>query len=153
MADNVVATNKGKKTKPRKGHWIPVVAGFLRKDGKILVGQRPENNSLAGQWEFPGGKIEIGESPEQALARELNEELGIEAEVGDLKLACSHSYGEVGILILFFEILYWKGEPRAKHHMMLEWIHPEELKSRKIPEANRKILDRIYKALGIEWRK
>jgi 8-oxo-dGTP diphosphatase len=149
MADNVVTANKGKKTKPRKGHWIPVVAGFLRKDGKILVGQRPENNSLAGQWEFPGGKIEIGETPEVALVRELNEELGIEAEVGDLKLACSHSFGEVGILILFFEILYWKGEPRAKHHMMLEWIHPEELQSRKIPEANRKILDRIYKALGI----
>ena len=153
MADESDVTLKNKKPKHRKGHWIPVVAGFLRKDGKILVGQRPENNSLAGQWEFPGGKIEIGETPEQALARELHEELGIEADVGDLKLACSHSYGDVGILILFYEILYWKGEPRAKHHMMLEWIHPEELKTRKIPEANRKILDRIYKALGIEWRK
>lgn len=144
---------KPRKPKIRKGHWIPVVAGFLRKDGKILVGQRPENNSLAGQWEFPGGKIESGETPEQALARELDEELGIEAEVGDLKLACTHSYGDVGILILFYEILYWKGEPRAKHHMMLEWIHPEELKHRNIPEANRKILNRIYKALGLEWPK
>jgi 8-oxo-dGTP diphosphatase len=144
---------KSRKPKIRKGHWIPVVAGFLRKDGKILVGQRPENNSLAGQWEFPGGKIESGETPEQALARELDEELGIEAEVGDLKLACTHSYGDVGILILFYEILYWKGEPRAKHHMMLEWIHPEELKHRNIPEANRKILNRIYKALGLEWPK
>ena len=153
MAEEDDLTHQRKKTKPRKGHWIPVVAGFLRKDGKILVGQRPENNSLAGQWEFPGGKIEVGESPEQALSRELFEELGIEAEVGDLKLACSHSYGDVGILILFYEILYWKGEPRAKHHMMLEWIHPEELETRKIPEANRKILDRIYLALGVEWRK
>ncbi len=145
--------NMTKKAKTRKGHWIPVAAGFLRKDGKILVGQRPENNSLPGQWEFPGGKIEPGETPEQALAREMEEELGIEVEVGDLKLACTHSYGDVGILILFFEILYWKGEPRAKHHMMLEWIHPEELKTRNIPEANRKILDRIYKALGVPWQK
>lgn len=140
-----------KKTRTRRIHWIPVVAGFLRKDGKILVGQRPENNTLAGQWEFPGGKIELGEIPEDALARELREELGIEATVGELKLACTHEYGDIGILILFYEILYWKGEPKAKHHMMLEWIHPEELSHRKIPEANKKILDRIYKALGVEW--
>jgi 8-oxo-dGTP diphosphatase len=145
--------DKTRKVKNRKGHWIPVVAGFLKKDGKILVGQRPENNSLPGQWEFPGGKIEPGETPEQALTRELQEELGIDAEVGDLKLACTHSYGDVGILILFYEILFWKGQPKAQHHMMLEWIHPEELKHRNIPEANRKILDRIYKALGLEWRK
>lgn len=145
--------DRARRTKTRKGHWIPVVAGFLKKDGKILVGQRPENNSLPGQWEFPGGKIEPGETPEIALVRELQEELGITAEVGDLKLACTHSYGDVGILILFFEILFWKGEPKAQHHMMLEWIHPEELKHRNIPEANRKILDRIYKALGLEWRK
>ncbi|MEK6773782.1 MAG: 8-oxo-dGTP diphosphatase MutT [Bdellovibrionota bacterium] len=142
-----------KKPRNKKNHWIPVVAGFLKKDGKILVGQRPENNSLAGQWEFPGGKIELGENPEQALTRELDEELGITAEVGELKLACTHTYGDVGILILFYEIKYWKGEPKAKHHMMLEWIYPEELKMRTIPEANRKILDRILLALGASWRK
>lgn len=142
-----------KKNKLKKIHWIPVVAGFLKKDGKILVGQRPENNTLAGQWEFPGGKIELGETPEQALIRELDEELGIQVEVGELKLACTHSYGDIGILILFYEILFWKGEPKAKHHMMLEWIHPEELKVRNIPEANRKILERIFKALGVEWQK
>lgn len=150
-------SNKSNHPQPRKrlkkNHWIPVVAGFMRKEGKILVGQRPENHSLAGQWEFPGGKIEIGETPEQALARELSEELGIQAEIGDLKLACTHSYSDVGIVILFFEVLYWKGQPKAQHHLMLEWIYPEELKLRNIPEANRKILDKIYKALGVECRK
>lgn len=142
-----------KKSRIKKNHWIPVVAGFLKKDGRILVGQRPENNSLAGQWEFPGGKIEQGESPEDALARELSEELGIEAEIGQLKLACTHSYGDVGILILFFEVKYWKGEPKAKHHLMLEWIYPEELRHRNIPEANRRILPKIYEILGVPWPK
>lgn len=144
-------TSPPRTRKQRKTHWIPVVAGFMKKGGQILVGQRPENHSLAGQWEFPGGKIESGETPEQALARELSEELGIEAEVGPLKLACTHSYGDVNILILFYEILYWKGEPKAKHHLMLEWIHPEELSHRNIPDANRRILDRIYSALGVQW--
>ncbi|MCK6596807.1 MAG: (deoxy)nucleoside triphosphate pyrophosphohydrolase [Bdellovibrionaceae bacterium] len=138
-----------RKPRVKKIHWIPVVAGLLKKDKKILVGQRPENHSLAGLWEFPGGKIEIGESPEQALSRELNEELGIEADIGQLKLACTHSYGDVGIVILFYEINYWKGEPKAKHHLMLEWIYPQELKLRPIPEANKKILGDIYKALGV----
>ena len=138
-----------RKPRVKKIHWIPVVAGLLKKDKKILVGQRPENHSLAGLWEFPGGKIEIGESPEQALARELNEELGIEADIGQLKLACTHSYGDVGIVILFYEVNYWKGEPKAKHHLMLEWIYPQELKLRPIPEANKKILGDIYKALGV----
>ncbi|MBL7543891.1 MAG: 8-oxo-dGTP diphosphatase MutT [Bdellovibrionaceae bacterium] len=138
-----------KRPKLKKINWIPVVAGFLKKDQKILVGQRPENHSLAGLWEFPGGKIEIGETPEQALQRELNEELGIEAQIGELKLACTHSYGDVGIIILFFEVNYWKGEPKAKHHLMLEWIYPQELKLRPIPEANKKILNDLFKALGI----
>lgn len=137
-----------KRTKVKKINWIPVVAGFLKKDQKILVGQRPENHSLAGLWEFPGGKIEIGETPEQALKRELDEELGIEAQIGALKLACTHSYGEVGIIILFFEVNFWKGEPKPKHHLMLEWIYPQELKLRPIPEANKKILNDLFKALG-----
>ncbi|GIL18309.1 MAG: NTP pyrophosphohydrolase [Oligoflexia bacterium] len=141
------------KSRTRKGHWIPVVAGFLKKGNLILVGQRPENHSLAGQWEFPGGKIESGETPEQALVRELQEELGIEATVGELKLACTHNYGDVNILIMFFEILYWKGEPKAQHHLMLEWVEPKDLLNRTIPEANKKILPRIFKALGAQWPK
>lgn len=137
--------------KPRvKKNWIPVSAGLLIKDGMILVGQRPENHTLAGLWEFPGGKIELGESPEQALARELNEELGIEAEVGELKIACTHSYSDVGIIILFYEILFWKGEPKTKHHLNLKWVTPSELPTMKIPEANRKNMDRIYKAFGLK---
>lgn len=142
-----------KRTRLKKNSWIPVVAGLLIKDKMVLVGQRPEHNSLAGQWEFPGGKIEIGESPEQALARELNEELGIDAQIGELKLACTHSYSDVGIIILFYEVRLWKGAPKAMHHMQLDWVYPEELRNRNIPEANQKILPQIFKILGVEWQK
>lgn len=128
--------------------WIPVVTGLIRKGNKVLVGQRPVGNTLAGHWEFPGGKIEKNESPEQALIRELREELGIEAEVGELKLASTHSYGDTGIVILFYEILFWKGEPKNVHHMELRWIEPSELKDLSIPDANRRILDRLEQALS-----
>ncbi len=127
--------------------WIPVVTGLIRKNGKVLVGQRPVGHSLAGQWEFPGGKIEKGESPEQALVRELQEELGIEADVGALKIASTHGYGDTGIIILFFEVLFWKGEPKAIHHMDLRWVEPAELGGLAIPDANKKILPRIIESL------
>ena len=127
--------------------WIPVVTGLLRKNGKVLVGQRPPGHSLAGQWEFPGGKIERNESPEVALARELMEELSIEADIGPLKYASTHNYGDTGIVILFYDVQFWRGEPKAVHHLELRWVEPRELNSLKIPDANKKILDRIIDIL------
>lgn len=128
---------------PKRPTWIPVVTALIRKGSKVLVGQRPHGHSLAGQWEFPGGKVERGEAPETALARELNEELGIEADIGTLKLASTHFFGDTGIMILFYDVHFWKGELRNVHHMELRWVEPHELKSLTIPEANRKILDRM----------
>jgi len=127
--------------------WIPVVTGVLRKGPLVLVGKRPEGHTLAGQWEFPGGKIELGEQPRDALSRELREELGILAEIGDLKLTWTHSYPEVGILLLFFEVLFWKGEPKPVHHTELKWVTFKELETLDIPEANRKLLPVIKKFL------
>lgn len=127
--------------------WIPVVTGLLRKGDKILVGQRPVGHTLAGHWEFPGGKIEKNESPEVALARELQEELGIEAEIGKLMLASTHTYGDTGIVIMFYEVLFWKGEPKNVHHMELKWVEKSELKALTLPDANRKIIDRIVQIL------
>ncbi len=111
------------------------------------MGQRPEGHSLAGQWEFPGGKIELNETPKEALHRELHEELGIDADIGELKLASSHSYGEVAILLVFYEVNFWKGEPKSIHHTELKWIDPEELKTLDIPDANRNILQDLLNVL------
>ncbi len=134
--------------KPRRGVWVPVVTAIMRKGPLVLVGQRPEGHTLAGQWEFPGGKIEKGESPEVALKRELQEELSIEAEVGNVKMASTHAYGDTGIILVFFEVLYWKGEIKPIHHQEIRWILPKDLPQLNIPDANRKIIDRIIRMLG-----
>jgi 8-oxo-dGTP diphosphatase len=135
-----------KKVKKRNV-WIPVVAGLIRRQGKVLVGQRPEGASLARTWEFPGGKIELGESPEAALARELSEELGIEAEIGPLKFAATHTYGKTGIMFLFFEVKFWKGQIKTQQHLDLKWVSPKELGTLELPEANSKFLKQILEVL------
>lgn len=132
----------------RKPQWIPVVTALIAREGKLLVGRRPEGQSLPGLWEFPGGKIELGETPEQALKRELQEELGIDAQIDQLALATTHNYGQTGIVLLFFHVHFWKGEIRSVHHTELRWVPPKELPQWPLPDANRKILDRLLHVLG-----
>jgi 8-oxo-dGTP diphosphatase len=137
----------GKPAVKKRRVWIPVVAALIRRQGKVLVGQRPDSGSLARTWEFPGGKMELDESPEQALGRELKEELGIEAEVGPLKFAASHTYGKTGILFLFYEVKFWKGQIKTQQHLDLKWVTPKELGLLELPEANSKFLNRILEIL------
>lgn len=131
----------------KKNLWLPVVAALIKRENTLLLGLRPKGGSLAGLWEFPGGKIEAGEQPDQALARELKEELGIDAEIGPLRLATTHSYKEINVLIMFYEINYWTGQPQPLHHTELKWVTPSKIKDMPLPEANRKILDRIVALL------
>lgn len=131
----------------KRNVWIPVVAGLIRRQGKVLVGQRPEGASLAGTWEFPGGKIELGESPEEALARELKEELGVDAEIGPLKFVATHTYGKTGILFLFYDVKFWKGQIKTQQHLDLRWVTPKELEKLELPEANSKFLKQILEVL------
>ena len=104
---------------------------------------RPEEKNLPGLWEFPGGKIELGETPEEALVRELNEELSIICKPEDLLLAVTHDYSGAGILLLFYLVKFWQGEPKNLHHQELKWVEWSKLKDYELPEANQKVLPEL----------
>lgn len=134
-------------TRKKRTPWVAVVTALLKRQGKLLVGQRPDGAHLARTWEFPGGKIELGESPQEALVRELKEELSIDAEIGRLVFAGSHTYGSTGILFLFYEVKFWKGQIKTNAHLDLKWVSTKELKDLELPEANQKFLDGLLEAL------
>lgn len=100
------------------------VAVILRQDGYVLLGQRPEGKSWAGWWEFPGGKIEQGESAAEALKREVHEELGVEAEDFSPWITREFSYPERHVRLNFFVVRTWRGEPHGKERQNLSWQNP-----------------------------
>ena len=115
---------------------IAVVAGLIVRDGKLLIAQRPGDKHMGGRWEFPGGKIEKGESPEAALRRELSEELGIEVKVGRIYHAVMHSYPEKDVLLLFYRCRLISGEPRPIEEADVRWITENEIRSYNWAEAD-----------------
>lgn len=104
-----------------------VVAGLLIQEGQILIAQRPLDKHMGGCWEFPGGKLERGETPEEALRRELREELDIEVDVGRIYHAVAHSYPEKDVLLLFYRCRLLRGVPRAVEEAQVRWAKKEEL--------------------------
>lgn len=107
-------------------------------EGRILLAQRPEGKSMAGLWEFPGGKVEAGETPEAALIRELQEELGIdtwESCLAPLTFA-SHSYEDFHLLMPLFACRKWQGIPQAKEGQTLKWVRAQNLKDYEMPPAD-----------------
>jgi len=107
-------------------------------DGRVLLAQRPEGKSMAGLWEFPGGKVETGETPEVALIRELNEELGIdtwESCLAPLTFA-SHTYDEFHLLMPLFACRKWKGTPHPQEGQTLKWVRANKLREYPMPPAD-----------------
>src|SRR5258705_12498908 len=108
---------------------LVVAVALVDPDGRVLIAQRPEGKSMAGLWEFPGGKIETGERPEDALIRELREELGIavkEACLAPFTFA-SHTYGAFHLLMPLYVCRRWDGNPTPKHHAAIKWVRPRDL--------------------------
>lgn len=119
---------------------MPVVAvALIDSAGRVLVAQRPEGKEHAGLWEFPGGKIEPGESPESALVRELAEELGIAVDPASLSPLTfgSESRGRRHLLLLLYRCTAWDGEPRAIDAAAIRWVAPAELAALDMPPADR----------------
>jgi mutator protein MutT len=105
-----------------------VVAGVLCREGKLLIGQRRSNDRHALKWEFPGGKVKPGETPKEALVRELEEELGVECVVGGELARYEHTTkGRGPLLLLFMQVERCQGEPRAEAFEQILWEAPEAL--------------------------
>ena len=106
---------------------ILVTAGVVIRDGRVLVARRKTGSHLAGLWEFPGGKLEPGESPEECLARELREELGVSVRVGRVLETIYHRYPQKNVLLLFYACELGGGEPQALDVAEVAWVRREEL--------------------------
>ena len=121
---------------------LVVACALVDADRRVLIAQRPEGKSMAGLWEFPGGKLEPGETPEAALIRELSEELGIET-----KQAClaplsfvSHAYESIHLLMPLYVCRKWKGMPQAREHQALKWVRPQALRDYPMPPADEPLI-------------
>jgi len=117
---------------------LVAAAALLDTDGRVLICQRPEGKDMSGLWEFPGGKVEAGETPEAGLIRELGEELGI--VVGSRCLSplsfVSHDYGEFHLLMPLFTVRRWDGIPQALEGQALKWVWPKDLADFPMPPAD-----------------
>lgn len=125
---------------------IRVTAAVIEKEGKILLAQRGGEDPLAGQWEFPGGKIESGEAPRDCLVREIQEELGIRVKVGEFLCSSSYDYEHVAINLLAYRCKWHSGEMRRNAHQALKWVRPEELSGLDIAPADLPIAAAIQRA-------
>jgi 8-oxo-dGTP diphosphatase len=107
-------------------------------DGRVLIGRRPAGKSLAGLWEFPGGKVEAGETPEACLIRELDEELGIRVAHACLApfVFASHEYEDIHLLMPLFLCRKWEGFVQARAHDALAWVRPEKMDAYPMPPAD-----------------
>jgi 8-oxo-dGTP diphosphatase len=121
---------------------LVVACALVDEDGRVLIAQRPEGKALAGLWEFPGGKIEPGERPEQCLVRELREELGIavkEACLAPLTFA-SHAYDSFHLLMPLYVCRRWDGTPASREGQALRWVRPERLRDFPMPPADEPLI-------------
>ena len=125
-------------TAPERRLVLVAAVALIDADGRVLLAQRPEGRSMAGLWEFPGGKVEPGETPEAALVRELDEELGIGTWTSCLAplTFASHAYEDFHLLMPLFACRRWQGAPTAREGQRLAWARPARLRDYPMPPAD-----------------
>ena len=128
---------------------LVAAVALIDKDGRVLLAQRPEGKSLAGLWEFPGGKVEEGERPEQALIRELKEELLI--DVSESCLApltfASHAYEDFHLLMPLYVCRRWQGQVQSGEGQQLKWVRPRDMKDYPMPPADLPLIPHLIDLL------
>ena len=120
-------------------------------DGRVLIARRPEGKTMAGLWEFPGGKFEAGELPEQSLIRELREELGIDVNVACLAplTFASHSYSDFHLLMPLWICRRWEGIVTAREGQELAWVRPQRLRDYSMPPADEPLIPHLTELLAM----
>jgi len=146
-----VSDSRPGEAKPPPSTALVLVAAcaLVDTDGRVLIAQRPAGRSMAGLWEFPGGKIETGERPEHTLIRELREELGIivsEPCLAPLTFA-SHAYPDFHLLMPLFVCRRWEGTPTALEGQALKWVKPNQLKDFPMPPADLPLISHLITLL------
>jgi 8-oxo-dGTP diphosphatase len=146
-----VSDSRPGEAKPPPSTTLVLVAAcaLVDTDGRVLIAQRPAGRSMAGLWEFPGGKIETGERPEHTLIRELGEELGIvvsEPCLAPLTFA-SHAYPDFHLLMPLFVCRRWEGTPTALEGQALKWVKPNQLKDFPMPPADLPLISHLITLL------
>ena len=143
-ADNECPQAPGAAQQPvARGRVVLVAAVVLvDTDGRVLLAQRPEGKAMAGLWEFPGGKVDPGETPEAALIRELAEELGIDVAASCLApfTFASHSYPDFHLLMPLYVCRRWSGIPSAREGQRLRWVRPARLADYPMPPADKPLV-------------
>jgi 8-oxo-dGTP diphosphatase len=125
-------------TQDGKRLLLVVACALVDADGRVLIAQRPEGKQLAGLWEFPGGKVEKGETPEECLIRELREELGVETQAACLAplTFASHTYDDFHLLMPLYVCRRFSGLPQPKEAQALKWVRPNRLRDYPMPPAD-----------------
>ncbi len=127
---------------PRRSHHVSMGL-IVREDQRILISSRTADRVQAGFWEFPGGKLEAGETPEQALVRELKEEIGIEAQEYTFLISHQHVYPEHDVLLEVFLVTKYTGEPQCLEGQEIAWAKLEEFSQYDFLEANKEIMQKL----------
>ncbi|WP_018699067.1 (deoxy)nucleoside triphosphate pyrophosphohydrolase [Amorphus coralli] len=129
---------------------LVVACALVDVDGRVLMAQRPEGKALAGLWEFPGGKVEAGERPEDTLVRELAEELGITVTppcLAPLTFA-SHGYDDFHLLMPLYVCRRWEGNPQGLEGQPLRWVYPKRMRELPLPPADEPLVAHLIDLLG-----